>query len=201
MKKTSVLLCLAAVAGSTLSAAGGTQAPPDATVTEKPDPKVQRGRSLDYLFEALKLAPDNQTARLIERRIWTLWSASGSDTADLLMSRAKQALDEKETDVAVRLLGAVIDLKPDYAEAWNRRATVYFEQKDYARALADIAQVLSREPRHFGALTGLGLILQDMGEEQRALAVFRRALDIDPHLEKVPEYVKTLSIKIEGRDL
>ena len=192
---------LAAVAGATVPIAASTQAPPDSMVAQMVDPQAQRGRSLDYLFEVLKMAPDEQTARLIEKRIWTLWSASGSDTADLLMSRAKQAIVEKETEVAVRLLDAIIDLKPEYAEAWNRRATLYFEQKDYAHALADIAEVLSREPRHFGALTGLGLILQDMGQEKRALEVFRRALEIDPHLEKVPEYVKSLSSRIDGRNI
>lgn len=165
------------------------------------EPKAERGRSIDFLFEALKTAPDEQTARLIEGRIWTLWLASGSDTADLLMSRAKQALEEKDSELAIRLLGAVIDISPDYVEGWNRRATLYFAKKDYAHALADIAQVLAREPRHFGALTGLGLILQDLGEDKRALEAFRRALEIDPHLDKVPDYIKALQDKVEGRDI
>jgi tetratricopeptide (TPR) repeat protein len=104
-------------------------------------------------------------------------------------------------DVALKLLDAVIKLRPDYIEGWNRRATLYYMQNDYARSLADIAQVLSREPRHFGALAGLGMIMQDLGEEKRALEAFRKALAVNPHLEKVPDLVKTLSDKVEGRDI
>ena len=162
---------------------------------------IARGRSIDFLFEALKAAPDAETAKLIENRIWALWFTSGSDTADLLMTRVKQAMEANDADLALRLLDAIIALNPEYAEAWNRRATLYFTKKDYAHALADISQVLAREPRHFGALTGLGMILQDMGEDKRALEAFRRALEIDPHLQKVPEFVKALSEKIDGRDI
>jgi Tfp pilus assembly protein PilF len=74
-------------------------------------------------------------------------------------------------------------------------------QNDYAHSLADIQQVLVREPRHFGALAGLGMIMRALGDDQRALDAFRKALAIDPHLEKVPELVKTLSEKVEGRDI
>jgi tetratricopeptide (TPR) repeat protein len=174
--------------------------PPGAAEPDKPrEAKPDRGKSIDFLFEALKAAPDAETAKLVENRIWALWLASGSDTADLLMSRVKQAADEKDSDLAIRLLDSIIDLKPDYAEAWNRRATMYFTKKDYGHALADIAQALAREPRHFGALTGLGMILQEIGEDKRALEAFRRALEIDPHLEKIPEFVKALTDKVEGR--
>jgi tetratricopeptide (TPR) repeat protein len=161
--------------------------------------KGDRGRNIDFLFDALKAAPDDETARMIEGRIWALWFASGSATADLLMSRVKTAIEGKEEDLALQLLDAIIELKPDYVEAWNRRATVHFTKKDYGRAIADIGQVLAREPRHFGALTGLGMILQEMGEDKRALEAFRRALELDPHLEKIPEFVKALTDKVEGR--
>ena len=117
------------------------------------------------------------------------------------MARVKEAAEQKDIDLAIRLLDALVELKPDYAEAWNRRATMYFTKKDYGRALADIAQTLAREPRHFGALTGLGMILQEMGEDKRALEAFRRALEIDPHLQKIPEFVKALTDKVEGRDI
>ena len=89
----------------------------------------------------------------------------------------------------------------DVGRSWNRRATVYYTKKDFGRALADIREVLAREPRHFGALSGLGIILQEMGDEKHALDAFRRALAIHPHLERVPELVKKLSEKIDGRDI
>ena len=96
---------------------------------------------------------------------------------------------------------STIKLRPDYTEAWNRRATLYYVKNDYARSLADIQQVLIREPRHFGALAGLGMIMQDIGDEKRALDAFRAALAVNPYLEKVPELVKTLTEKVEGRDI
>jgi tetratricopeptide (TPR) repeat protein len=162
---------------------------------------ADKTRGLDFLFGALKAAPDEASARHVEARIWAMWLQTPSDTAALLMTRAKAAMDAQQMDVALKLLDAVIKLRPDYIEAWNRRATLYYLKNDYTRSLADIEQVLIREPRHFGALAGLGMIMQDIGDDKRALDAFRKALAINPHLEKVPELVKTLSEKVEGRDI
>ena len=166
-------------------------------------PKVNadRTRGLDFLFGALQAAPDEASAKHVEARIWALWMATPIDTAALLMTRAKAAVDAKQLDVALKLLDAVVKLRPDYIEAWNRRATIYYLQDDYTRAMQDIEQVLSREPRHFGALAGLGMIMRDLGDDKRALEAFRKALAINPHLDKVPELVKTLGVKVEGRDI
>jgi tetratricopeptide (TPR) repeat protein len=166
-------------------------------------PKVgaDRTRGLDFLFGALKAAPDEASAKHVEARIWALWMQTSSDTAALLMLRAKAAMDAQKVDVALKLLDAVVKLRPDYVEAWNRRATLYYLKNDFAHSIADIQQVLAREPRHFGALAGLGMIMQDLGDDKRALEAFRKALAINPHLEKVPELVKTLSEKVEGRDI
>jgi tetratricopeptide (TPR) repeat protein len=164
-------------------------------------PKADRTKGLDFLFGALKAAPDDASAKHVEARIWAIWMHTPSDTAALLMARAKAAIDAQQVDVAMKLLDAVIKLRPDYTEAWNRRATLYYLQNDYTRSLADIQQVLAREPRHFGALAGLGMIMQDLGDDKRALEAFRKALAVNPHLEKVPELVKQLSEKVEGRDI
>ena len=117
------------------------------------------------------------------------------------MTRAKAAMDAKNIDIALKLLDSVVKLRPDYVEAWNRRATLYYLKNDYRHSLEDIQQVLIREPRHFGALAGLGMIMQDIGDDKRALDAFRKALAVNPHLEKVPELVKTLTEKVEGRDI
>jgi tetratricopeptide (TPR) repeat protein len=164
-------------------------------------PKVDRTRGLDFLFGALKAAPDEASAKHVEARIWALWLQTPSDTAGLLMMRAKAAMDAQQADVALKLLDAVVRLRPDYVEGWNRRATLYYLKNDYTRSLQDIEQVLVREPRHFGALAGLGMIMQDLGDEKRALDAFRKALAVNPHLEKLPELVKTLTEKVEGRDI
>jgi tetratricopeptide (TPR) repeat protein len=171
--------------------------PGDLPKAERADPTY----NLDTLFDALKVAPDEESAKAIEDRIWAVWTVSGSDTCNLLMSRVKTATDEKDYDLALKLLDAVIAMNPNYVEAWNRRATVYYFKDDIAHSLADISEVLAREPRHFGALSGLGLILQDIGDDKHALEAYRKALAIDPHLEHIPDVVKTLTEKVEGRDI
>jgi tetratricopeptide (TPR) repeat protein len=198
-------IALIAAAAAVLAAPPDVRAEPGSW-TEIPDklPRAARGdrtKNLDFLFEALKAAPDADSAKLVEGRIWALWLASGSDTADLLMSRVKTALDKKDTDLAIQLLDSIVALKPEYIEAWNRRATLHFSKKDFGRSLADIRQVLAREPRHFGALTGLGMIMQELGEDKLALAALRRALAVNPHLQKIPDMVKSLTEKVEGRDI
>jgi tetratricopeptide (TPR) repeat protein len=92
-----------------------------------------------------------------------------------------------------------VKLKPDYVEAWNRRATIHYMRKEFGQSMQDIRQVLSREPRHFGALSGLGMILQEFGEDKQALEVFRKALEVHPNLQRIPDLVKSLSEKVEGR--
>jgi tetratricopeptide (TPR) repeat protein len=166
-----------------------------------PKPENRRVRGLDFLFGALKVAPDAESAKAVEARIWAIWSQTSSDTATLLMGRVKTAMDRKEPDVAIKLLDAIIKLRPDYIEAWNRRATLYYLQNNYGRSLSDIREVLVREPRHFGALAGLGMIMQDLGDDKRALDAFRKALAINPHLDRIPDLVKSLSEKVEGRDI
>jgi tetratricopeptide (TPR) repeat protein len=166
-----------------------------------PKASADRTRGLDFLFGALKAAPDEASAKHVEARIWALWMQTPSDTAALLMLRAKAAMDAQQMDVALKLLDAVVKLRPDYVEGWNRRATLYYLKNDYAHSLEDIEQVLVREPRHFGALAGLGMIMQDLGDEKRALDAFRKALAVNPYLDKVPELVKTLTEKVEGRDI
>jgi tetratricopeptide (TPR) repeat protein len=205
MRRRFKILRLAAIMAAAALVCGPVQAEPGA-IPDAPDklPKAARGdrtKNLDFLFEALKAAPDADSAKLVEGRIWALWLASGSDTTDLLMTRVKTAIEGKDNSLAIELLSAVIELKPDYVEAWNRRATLYFASKDYGKALTDIREVLAREPRHFGALSGLGIIMQEFGEDKFALEAFRRALAVNPHLPKIPEMVKTLAEKVEGRDI
>ena len=199
------------LAADPASAQGPDRAPPrpfdkgadtlPAPPAKLPHVHADRTRGLDFLFGALKAAPDEASAKHVEARIWALWMATPSDTAALLMTRAKVALEARQLDVALKLLDAVVALRPDYIEGWNRRATIYYLQDDYGHALQDIRQVLAREPRHFGALAGLGMIMRDLGDDRRALDAFRKALAINPHLDKIPELVKTLTEKVEGRDI
>ena len=203
------LATFAALAGTVLATAAFAQAPaPDpheGLVQPPPElPSVKRGdrtHNLDFLFGALKVAPDEPSAKAVEDRIWAVWTNAGNETTTFLMDRAKKAMDEKDYDLAVRLLSAIIEIKPDYTEAWNRRATAYFMKKEYTNSLGDLARVLAREPRHFGALSGLGLIMQEVGDDKHALEAYRKALEVYPRLKGMGERVKTLTEKVEGRDL
>jgi tetratricopeptide (TPR) repeat protein len=167
----------------------------------KVPPRADRTRNLEFLLGALKVAPDDTSAKAIEDRIWALWMVSGSDTVDVLMSRVKEASDAENYTLAIRLLDAVIEIDPDFVEAWNRRATIFFLKKDYSSSLADIMHVLAQEPRHFGALAGLGTILEEVGDDRHALDAYRKALAVHPHLKGVAEHVKSLTDKVEGRNI
>ncbi len=212
------VLTMLALAGALVPAVASAQAPPrsfpQATPPEatrpsdlpRPSsrlPKSPKGTAsgLDFLLGALKAAPDQESARHVEAQILALWSQSSSDTTLLLMQRVKTATDAKQLDVALKLLDAVLKLHPEYIEGWSRRATLHYMRNDYQRALEDIEQVLSREPRHFGALAGLGVVMQELGDDKRALDAFRKAIAINPYLERVQELVKSLTEKVEGRDI
>jgi tetratricopeptide (TPR) repeat protein len=176
---------------------GWVQPPSDLPPVAQGDPMS----NLDTLFKALKIAPNEESAKAIENRIWAVWMISGSDTCNLLMARVKAASESKDYNLALKLLDAVIEIKPDYVEAWNQRAIIYYAKNDYGHAIADLAEVLAREPRHFGALSGLGLMLQEIGDDKDALEAYRKALAVDPHLERIPDAVRELSEKVEGRNI
>jgi tetratricopeptide (TPR) repeat protein len=169
--------------------------------SKRPGIPKDQAHGLDFLFGALKAAPDEESARHVEAQILALWSRTSSDTTVLLMQRAKVAMHGQQFDIAIKLLDAVLKLHPDYIEGWNQRATLHYMQNDYQRSLEDIEQVLVREPRHFGALASLGMIMQDLGDDRRALDAYRKALAVNPYLENVRERVRTLTEKVEGRDI
>lgn len=178
------------------------QAPLPGPPEKIPEPTFRdRTRGIDFLFGALKAAPTKEAAKHVEGRIWALWARTTSDTTQVLMTRAKTAADAKNYDLSVKLLDSIIKLKPDYVEAWNRRATILYLQNRYQESLADIREVLTREPRHFAALAGLGMIMQELGDDARALAAYRQAVAINPHLERIPDRIKSLTEKVDGRDI
>lgn len=211
MTRPAVLFCL--MLGAAVPAAaqvtGPVPAPPP--VAEAPAggegnvaaPALQseRARRLDELFSRLREADDPRQARVLEMQIALTLAQSGSDTADLLMVRATQAAQQQQQDLALSLLDSVIDLYPDYIEAWSRRATLYFARRELGRAVSDIEQVLRLEPRHFTAMVGLGMIFQQLGEDRQALAAFKRALEVNPHVERIPEIIRRLTPKVDGLEL
>lgn len=196
---------LLAGAGAAAFAQSGSprQLAPDRQTEARPAvrPPLSREQRLEQLFETLKRAPNAQVAQAVEARIEAMLLQSGSDTANLLMARARSTIDAKDYDLSLELLDAVIEIAPDFTEAYAQRATVHYVKKDLYSALADLRVVVAREPRHFTALAGLGVILQDIGERKLALDALRRAIELHPHLKGIPEIVKRLQVQVEGREI
>jgi tetratricopeptide (TPR) repeat protein len=161
---------------------------------------AQDSEKLDDLFRRLQAAGAEEAGR-IETEIWIEWSKSGSPALDLLLQRGHDALQVGETGAAIEHFTALIDHDPDFAEGWNARATAYFKAGEFGPSVADIAQVLQRNPRHFGALAGLGTILEESGNPARALEVYKAALAIHPHLAGIAEAVARLEAEELGQEL
>jgi tetratricopeptide (TPR) repeat protein len=171
-----------------------------------PVPVLAQGKptpdsTLDRLYERLAQAQSDKEAENIALLIDREQLKSGSDTTDLLMDRALTALQASHMDKAIKLLSAVIHLRPDYAEAWNKRATAYFLKNDYVHSIADIAQTLSRNPREYGAWSGLGMMLIDMGDKKHAYQALKKALEINPRLPGAKKAFDDLKEDVEGRDI
>ena len=169
------------------------------TGTELPLLSEEREERLDQLFAVLKEAKNEQLSQKAVQEIEAIWSKSGSDTIDLLVEWAGDAANNKEYGKALDFLDNVVRLKPDYAEGWNKRATVHFLNENFGLSIADVERTLELEPRHFGALAGLGIMLLDYNEEARALEFMQRALEINPSLEHLKKRTETLREKIKGR--
>jgi tetratricopeptide (TPR) repeat protein len=155
---------------------------------------------LDGLFERLKTAEEAEAGR-IETEIWIEWSKSGSPALDLLLQRGRDAMDLGDYPAAIEHFSAVIDQDPDFAEAWNSRATAFYMAGEFGPSVADIGHVLNLNPRHFGALSGLALILEETGKPERALEVYRAAVAIHPHMEGAAEAIERLEKQAEGQEL
>jgi tetratricopeptide (TPR) repeat protein len=185
---------------------GAPEAPPSAQPApgEAPPPvesPEQHAKLLDELYTRLATAPDETTARQVAAAIEQLWQHSGSPTADLLVARAVAVAEAGNRPLAMKLLNAAVELQPDYAEAWNRRAYLYYLDDDYKRALGDLRRVLALDPRHFKALEGLGNLLQHLGEKKAALEAYEAVLKVHPHLPDAKKARDDLKVQVEGQGI
>lgn len=201
---------LALAIGSLAAAAAHAQTsrgnpPPGVSIepkaAERPKSETRRPSTLDDLFARLAAAGDETEAKGIENLIERRFARSGSDTADLLMSRAVEALEGKDAPLAIELLDRVTQLRPGWAEAWHRRAAAFYMLEDPADAMADLHKALSAEPRHFAAWAALGHVYMASGDKRRALDAYRKALALHPYLADAKKVVDRISPEIEGRDL
>jgi tetratricopeptide (TPR) repeat protein len=141
----------------------------------------QNDARLPALFEQLRGA-DAATAAELREQIWEIWFSAGEPEVDQLMEMGEVAMDSGQLRMAIAMFDAVIERRPDFAEGWNRRATAYYMLGAFERSEADVARVLQLEPRHFGALSGLGLINTAQERYDAAIAAYERALAVDPNL-------------------
>jgi tetratricopeptide (TPR) repeat protein len=156
---------------------------------------------MDQLFERLAASGTEIEAASIADQIARQWARSGSDTLDLLMERVQQAQQAQEGETALDILDSVLALKPDWAEAYSRRAAVHFQRKDLDAAMRDLRQTLTLEPRHFQALAGVGMIFQQNGNEKQALAAFREALKLNPHFKGIKQAAEKLATENDGQGI
>jgi len=163
-------------------------------------PVAAQTAKLDELFARLQKA-DEADAVQIESDIWMEWSKSGSAAMDLLLQRGQEAMNNGQPDIAVQHLTALVDHAPDFAEGWNARATAYYQLGEFGPAVADLGHVLTLNPRHFGALSGLGSIFEELGKPTQALEVYKATLKIDPHAPGVEAAVKRIETELQGKDL
>jgi tetratricopeptide (TPR) repeat protein len=193
-------LILAAILSASLS--GAVFAAPPATgdapiLTQR----IIAELSLDDLFQKLPENAKLPAGERIEQEILRRFSRSGSATADLLLGWATEAMEEKDYPQALDILDQILVIKPDFAEAWNKRATVYFLMDNYGASLSDIRETLALQPRHFGALAGFGMILKAMDRNEEAIKVLKRAIEINPRLENVQEAIDALEKASGGKDI
>ncbi len=164
------------------------------------DEAALRRARLDALFARLA-RNDSPDWLSVQNEIWAQWSQSGSPAMDLLLMRAENAMENGQFELALRFLDDLVRLAPDFAEGWNKRATVYFLLGEYGRSVADIARTLALEQRHFGALSGLGMILERLGDKKGAMRAYRRGLEVHPNLPGAAQGVERLSPDVDGRAL
>lgn len=164
-------------------------------------PELTHDQKLDKLFGELKRERNEGAAKRIAGNIQQEWSNSGSASIDLMMGWAKTAMDKKKFDVALDFLDQVILLDPDYPEGWNRRATAHFMMQNFSKSMADINKTLQLEPRHFGAMAGLAIIMQARGNKELAMDAYTRILTVFPMDRNAQNQVSTIGEELAGESI
>lgn len=175
----------------------------EAAAPERKNPSTpeQRETLLAELYDRLAAAQDEAVAAPIAEAIQHLWNVSGSPTADLLVQRAVALAQSNRQDLALELLTTAVELQPDYAEAWNRRAYLFYLMNDTERALGDIRRVLALDPKHYKALDGLASILQNAGDKKNALKAYDSLLEVYPAMPGAKTARDELLRAVEGQGI
>jgi len=183
------------------------KSPPPAAQKKAPPPAPKDAAPKDKetmlaeLYAHLAKATDGEQAAEISKTIEGLWLHSGSDTVGVLMRRGLQAVNQQRNDLALKMFDAVVNLAPDYAEGWSRRAFVYYLQNDTEHAVGDLRRALALDPNHYKALDGLARILRDSGQKKSALRAYQQLLRINPYAAGAKEAESALSVEVEGQGI
>lgn len=170
-------------------------------LTQLPETAEEKARLLRDLYAHLATAEDAEAANRVAARIERLWAHSGSDTVGLLMERANAAMSTKKTELALELLGRAVKLAPDYAEAFNRRAFVYFTDNNFEGAVGDLRRVLALDPNHYKAMDGLIQIWREVGNKRGAYMVLKQLVEVHPHWSGAKQVLEELKKEVEGQDI
>jgi tetratricopeptide (TPR) repeat protein len=166
-----------------------------------PKTPEEREKTLSDLYALLATADDEDSAKAIAEAIERIWLHSGSPTIDLLMERSMKAVSEKNQELALKLLDHIVELAPDFTEAWNRRAYVHFVRNEIQLALGDLRRALALDPNHFKALDGLGQILREIGQKKAALQAFKQLLEVHPYWSGAQQVIDELAREVEGQGI
>lgn len=161
----------------------------------------QNDPRLETLFAQLKAAPDARLAHEVEAAIWGIWSHSDDQVIGLLMSQGLGAMQRRDYRAALGKFDQIVKIAPGFAEGWNKRATVHYLLGNYDQSLSDIEKTLTLEPRHFGALSGRGLVLLELEDQSGALEAFEAALEIHPKLPGASHNAEMLRREIERHEI
>lgn len=162
---------------------------------------AQTEPALNGLFTRLKSEGDPRTARIVEAAIWQFWLQSGDAEIDALMQRGIGAMNDRDLGAALAVFDRIVERAPNFAEGWNKRATVHYYLQNYRESIADIERTLALEPRHFGALSGLGLVSLALGEDAQALKAFEEAVKIYPSMFGLKDQIEELRERVKGKGI
>ena len=153
--------------------------------------EVGRMEDVPALVKVLR-DPDPVVRALAEHALWQVWSRSGDSEIDRLFQQGVAQMTQRDGPAAIATFSRIIEKRPEFAEGWNKRATVYFLMGEYEKSLADCDEVLKRNPSHFGVLSGYGQIYLQLNQPERALSYFERALAVNPNMEQVERVIEEL---------
>jgi tetratricopeptide (TPR) repeat protein len=161
----------------------------------------QNDPRLNDLFARLQKTDNRLEAETLENMIWGIWYSSDDVEVTRLMDQGERAMAAQDMRTAIGAFTKIIEIAPDFAEGWNRRATALYMIGEYEASRADVAETLAREPRHFGALSGLGLIneAEDRGEE--AIEAWEKALEVNPNMPSVQQHIEEMKAKLADENI